>query len=100
VIEQNATLVKTSEILSDHSIEAMWKLQVINNGEIISDRVHWLAMAPGSDVNGLLDAVDAYFLEKGYPAIPTIDRNKINEHAALVWTPEVIAAYQASLQLA
>lgn len=86
--------VNQIEITSGGSVQFRIALDVVDGSSVESRKWHRSALPPGSDIDAQMSAVNANLQAMGWP--PVTDYQAIKDHAAVAWTPEVIAAFKAA----
>lgn len=76
-------------------IQVRFDKQVVDGGQVISSEYHRTAVPPGGDISAQLTAVNAHLDSMGWPGVSVADIQRIADHAAVAWTSDVIAAFQA-----
>lgn len=71
-------------------------LLLIEDGIEIDSKWHRTAFPPGHDVTAQIAAVNAHLAQMGKEPVSEADAAYITAMCAQAWTPEVVAAYQAS----
>ncbi len=67
--------------------------QILDGDEVVSRVPHPFPIAPGENIDTRVSDLNAHLAAMGWPQIS--DYQAVKDHAAVAWTPEVIAAYQA-----
>ena len=65
-----------------------------SDGDLIGN--HRTSLAPATDINAQVAAVNAHMATENYSAISAADVAKLTAICNAAWTAEVIAAYQAA----
>lgn len=82
------------EITNSGTIQVRFALHYVDNNVPDAPRWHRTTFNPSQDVDAQMSAVNAHLSAMGWP--PINDYQAIKDHAAIAWTPEVIAAYQSA----
>lgn len=92
------TTVNKAEILRNGVMMIQLALEVVDDidDEILNSRYHRFMLVPGDDVATRFAEVNAVLLANHKAtAVPNAQINRVNQVANVIWTPAVIAAYQA-----
>lgn len=81
------------EVTETGIIQARVALDLMDGDVIEARKWRRTSFVPGSDVDVMMGAFNAALSASGWP--PISDYQAIKDHAAIAWTPEVMAAYQA-----
>lgn len=90
------TIVSQIEILRPSgAIQLEMKKQVLNDGVVIAEGFHRTSFAPGTDIDDVKTKISAHLAELGAGPLVDADWSDIAAHAALAWTPDILAAWAA-----
>lgn len=87
---------KVIEGQSAGTIQTRFRLVIASGSNELKSSWHRAAFAPGCDVTGLINRINADVVSMGYPPISVEDAASIQAECNATWTPGVIAAYQAA----
>lgn len=93
------TTVDQIEITRSGTIQVRLALELIENGEVLSHKLHRTLIAPGSDVAAQMAAVNVHLVQMNMNTVSDADVGQISALATVAWTPAVLAAYQAQQAL-
>ena len=85
--------IEQIEVTSNGTVQVrMHKLS--SDGDLIGN--HRTSLAPATDINAQIGAVNAHMATENYSAISAADVAKLTAICNAAWTAEVIAAYQTA----
>ena len=93
---EKKTIIDQIEITRNGTVQVRFGLLLLEDGTEIDSKWHRTAFHPGHDVAAQIAAVNAHLAQMGKPAVSESDAAYITAMCAKSWTPEVVAAYQAS----
>lgn len=93
---EKKTIIDQIEITRNGTVQVRFGLLLLEDGAEIDSKWHRTNFPPGHDVSAQIAAVNAHLSQMGKPAISAEDAARIAQVCTQAWTPEVVAAYQAS----
>ena len=90
---EKKTIVDTIEIKADGMIQFRLGLQVVEDGEVISNAWHRSAVQPGGDVDAQMALVNTHLVAMGKKPVSAEDITRLKGVVAPAWTPKVVTAY-------
>ncbi len=85
--------IEQIEVTNNGTVQVrMHKLS--SDGDLIGN--HRTSLAPATDINAQVAAVNAHMATENFSAISAADVAKLTSICNAAWTPECIAAYQAA----
>jgi hypothetical protein len=95
------TIIDSITIMRDGTMTAMiGKLIVDDDGTLMAEPLwHVMTVQPDADLGAVIEANSAHLVQMGWPAIPLTEIDRLNTQAAIVRTPEVVAAFEAKKTL-
>lgn len=93
------TVVDQIEIPRNGTIQIRLALELVEDGNKLSSKWHRTVVTPGHDIAAQLAAVNKHLAQMGEAAVSDVEIGRVSAQAAVAWTPEVVAAYQAQQAL-
>lgn len=90
------TILSQIEITNSGIIQVRLAKQIVDGAAVISSEWHRTGVSVGGDVDAQFAAVAADLGGLGWPPVNPADIQRVKDHAAVAWTPEVIAAAKAA----
>lgn len=98
---EKKTTLNQIEITDIGFLQIRIALEIVDGAIVHSRKWHRSSCPPGWDIDGWIAMVNRSLQEDlNYPGIGAEDVARIKGHAAIAWTPEVIAAHRAALEAA
>jgi hypothetical protein len=89
-------VVNKVEITENGTIQVQIKKIFDDKGLKIDLGWHRTSLTPGTDCNAQLALVNTHLSQMGFVDISNADWQRVRDHAAVAWTPQVIAEYGAN----
>lgn len=93
---EKKTIIDQIEITRNGTVQMRFGLLLLEGRAEIDSKWHRTCFPPGHDVAAQIAAVNSHLAQMGKPPVSTEDAAYIAAMCAQAWTPEVVAAYQAS----
>jgi len=88
-------IIEQIEVTSNGTVQVrMHKLS--SDGDLIGN--HRTSIPPAGDITAQISAVNSHMATENYSPVSDADVTKLTAICNVVWTPEVIAAYQAQME--
>lgn len=89
------TTVTPIEITCNGTIQIRLALELVEDGSVLNYKWHRTAIIPGGDIAAQMTAVNDHLMQMNESIVSDAEIAKISAQAAVAWTPEIIAAYEA-----
>jgi hypothetical protein len=89
------------DVAMQGQIALRWRKLTYANGTLIATEYHRAMIEPLMDIDGFLDGVEADLAAQGWPwaeNVISLDRQIISTLANMIWTENVVAAFEARRQ--
>ena len=93
---EKKTILDQIEITRNGTVQVRFGLLILEDEQEIDSKWHRTAFPPGHDVAAQIAAVNAHLAQMGKWPVSEADAAHITAMCTQAWTPEVVAAYQAS----
>lgn len=93
MIEKRTTIGQI-EIQPNGIVQVRMHKQLVEDGNVLSERLHRAVIEPGQDIDRVMAAVNDHIVATGYA--PVEDYDRLRQFCAVAHTPQSVAAYQAA----
>lgn len=93
---EKKTIIDQIEITRNGTVQVRLGLLLVEDGTEIDSKWHRTAFPPGHDVAAQIAAVNEHLVQMGKTEVSVEDSARITTVCTQTWTPEVIAAYEAT----
>lgn len=77
------------------NLQVRFALLTYEDDVLLNRQAHRVSLSPGLDIEAVMALVDVDLERKGFGVMPASDVDLVKSQAALIWTPEVVAAWTA-----
>ena len=91
---EKRTILDQIEITRNGTVQIRWAKEIVDGAQLVTSDYHRTAVPPGRDIDAQIDAVSAHLGTMGWPVVQSDDIQRIKDHAAIAWTPQVISAFE------
>ena len=90
------TILDQIEICAGGTIQVRLLKQIVSGDAVLQSQPHRTALEPGADCAAQLIALNAHLSELGFAALAAESWRKVQDHAAVAWTAEVLSAWRGA----
>lgn len=80
---------------SQGTLAIRWAKLTYDDDRLLARENHRVVLNAGDDIDAAMASVDADLVSQGFSAMPSTDIELVKAQAALIWTPEIVAAVAA-----
>lgn len=94
---EKKTFIDRAEILRNAVVQIRLAAEFLEDGNLLHHHFVRFTLVPGDDTLARFAEINTILVSKNIVAIPVGQINRVKAVTDVLWTPAVIAAYQASL---